>query len=144
MAFVSITRLRIRSLRFLPRFLFDTLATRRQLERADGFVAGALLADRKHHWTMTVWRDQRAMRDYMASGAHLKAMPKLLDWCDEASVVHWSQDSPSLPDWHEADRRMRAEGRASKVRHPSSNHAPLSYDAPRTSAAVPMRPTKAA
>jgi hypothetical protein len=34
------------------------------------------------------------MRAYMTSGVHLKAMPKLLDWCGEASVVHWTQDDP--------------------------------------------------
>jgi len=53
-------------------------------------------------------------------------MPKLLDWCDEASVDHWTQDIPVAPDWLEADRRMRTEGRPSKVRNPSPSHRDLS------------------
>jgi hypothetical protein len=31
------------------------------------------------------------MRAFMLSGAHQRAMPKLFNWCDEASVVHWNQ-----------------------------------------------------
>jgi heme-degrading monooxygenase HmoA len=145
MTFVSITRLRIRSLRFMPQFLINTIWTGMQTRRADGFLDGSLLADRKRtFWTATLWRDQAAMRAYMTSGAHLKAMPKLLVWCDEASVVHWTQDDAIAPDWLEADRRMRTEGRPSKVLNPSPNHRDLAYDAPRTSGAVPINPVKVA
>ncbi|MET0374313.1 MAG: DUF3291 domain-containing protein [Rhizorhabdus sp.] len=119
--------------------------TGRQTKRADGFLDGSLLADRKRtFWTITIWRDQAAMRAYMTSGAHLKAMPKLLGWCDEASVVHWSQDNAVMPDWQEADRRMRMEGRSSKVLNPSPNHRNLTYHAPRTTRAVPIKPTETA
>lgn len=50
-------------------------------------------------------------------------MPKLLHWCDEASVLHWQQDDPTVPDTPEAHRRVVAEGRLSKVLHPSPAHA---------------------
>ncbi len=76
----------------------------------------------------------------MTSGAHLRAMPKLLNWCDEASVVHWTQDNLIVPDWAEADRRMRKEGRPSKVRNPSPSHRDLAYNPPRTTGAVPIKP----
>jgi hypothetical protein len=56
-------------------------------------------------------------------------MPKLLEWCDEASVVHWHQDTAELPDWQEAHRRMMEEGRRSKVHHPSP--AQIAYEIPR-------------
>ena len=62
------------------------------------------------------------MRAFMLAGPHRRAMPKLLEWCDEASVVHWNQESPALPDWREAYRRMVEEGRPSKVNHPSPAH----------------------
>ncbi len=141
--FVSVTRLRMRSLRFMPAFILDTVRTRLQVTRADGYDGGALLADRRRtFWTMTVWRDQAAMRRYMTTGAHLKAMPKLLEWCDEASVVHWVQAGPALPDWAEAERRMRTEGRASQVRHPSAAHAAMRYAAPRLSGSVPISPRR--
>jgi hypothetical protein len=59
-------------------------------------------------------------------------MTHLIHWCDEASVTHWTQPESSLPSWQEADRRIRESGRPSKVKHPSPNHASLTYKAPRT------------
>jgi heme-degrading monooxygenase HmoA len=144
MVFVSVTRLRVRSLRFMPRFVVHAMWTGRQAKHAPGFLGGSLLPDRKRtFWTMTLWRNQADMRSYIISGAHLKAMPKLLNWCDEASIVHWTQDVQIAPDWLEAERRMRAEGRPSKVRSPSPNHQGLAFDPPRTSGAVPIAPAQA-
>jgi hypothetical protein len=140
MTFVSLTRLRIRSVRFMPLFAIHAFRSRRQVSRAPGFQSGALLADRSRtFWTMTAWDSEASMRAYMTTGAHKKAMPHLLHWCDEASVAHWTQPDASLPSWTEADTRMREGGRASKVRHPSPQHASLSYRAPRTVGGAPIR-----
>ena len=131
--FVSLTRLRIRSIRFLPAFAIDTVRTGRQVKKAAGFLRGRVLPDRDWtFWTLTAWENQEATRAYMLSGSHKKAMPKLMTWCDEASVAHWEQDEADLPSWEEADRRMRTTGRASKVLHPAATHAGLNYRAPRT------------
>lgn len=141
MTFVSVTRLRIRSLWFMPGFALHAVNSLRQCKRASGFLNGSLLPDRKlTFWTMTLWRDQAAMRAYMTGGAHLKAMPKLQHWCDEASVVHWTQDEVAPPSWEEADRKMRMQGRPSKVRHPSAAHASLGFATPRTMGAAPIGP----
>ena len=141
MVFVSLTRLRIRSIWFMPRFAWQMLVTRNQIQTAPGFQRGSTLADRKWtFWTMTAWDSQESMRAYMTSGAHQRAMPFLLDWCDEASVAHWSQPEAALPTWVEADQRMRSEGRVSKVRHPSAQQADLRYAAPRTAGALALWP----
>src|SRR5271165_4113929 len=135
MSFISLTRLRIRSFRFLLSFALHTWRSSKQVKRAPGFLTGALLPDRSWtFWTMTAWEDQESMRQYMVSGSHKAAMSHLLEWCDEASVAHWAQQDSSLPSWAEADRRMRKDGRPSKVRCPSPQHADLSYRAPRTAA----------
>ncbi|HEY9126203.1 MAG TPA: antibiotic biosynthesis monooxygenase [Acidobacteriaceae bacterium] len=134
MIFLSLTRLRIRSVFYLPLFAVYTLRSLRQVRRASGFLSGKLLPDHdRTFWTMTAWRDSGSMRAFMNSGAHKQAMPKLLSWCDEASVAHWGQEDLSLPSWEEADRRMRESGRPSKVKHPSSDHAGLTYRKPRPS-----------
>ena len=141
MPFVSITRLRIRSVRFLPAFAIHTLRTLRQVKSAPGFRGGSLLPDRRWaFWTMTAWDDQASMRAYMTDGPHRTAMPFLLQWCDEASVVHWDQADGPLPSWTEADRRMREEGRPSKLRHPSPCHADLGFPKPRITATGAITP----
>ncbi len=140
MVFVSLTRLRIRSIRFVPLFVLHTLRSLRQVSKSPGFQSGSILADRSWtFWTLTVWDMQESMRAYMVSGSHKQAMPHLLHWCDEASVAHWTQPDATLPSWTEADRRMREQGRISKVRYPSPQHATLSYRPPRTAASGPIR-----
>jgi hypothetical protein len=66
--------------------------------------------------------DLAAMRAYVSAGAHRMSMKRLAHWCDEASVVHWEQDSMQLPGWEEAYRRMQTDGRPSRVDHPSAAH----------------------
>jgi heme-degrading monooxygenase HmoA len=140
MMFVSLTRLRIRSFRFVPRFALHTFRSLRQVKMAPGFQRGALLVDRSWtFWTMTAWDTQESMRRYMTAGSHKAAMPHLLHWCDEASVAHWEQPETALPSWTEADKRMREDGRASKVLNPSPQHATLSYRTPRTTGGVTIR-----
>ena len=122
--FVSVTRLRLRSPRFYPAFAWHAWTSTRQLQRAPGFVAGQLAPEgTMGFWTLTVWTDADAMRQYRNTDAHMKAMPRLIHWCDEASVAHWSQEGAALPTMDEALERMIREGRQSKVRHPSPAHA---------------------
>jgi heme-degrading monooxygenase HmoA len=129
MSVIGVTRLRVRSVRFLPAFALHFLRTRKQVRRAPGFQGGSVLQDRHWtFWTMTAWDSQE--------------MPYLLDWCDEASVVHWDQPEDGLPSWLEADRRMRESGRASKLRNPSPQHAALNYRRLRVSTATKITPRR--
>jgi hypothetical protein len=138
--FVSLTRLRVRSIWFLPLFGLHTLRALRQVKRAPGFLRGGLLPDRRWtFWTLTGWDNQESMRAYMISGSHKAAIPHLLHRCDEASVTHWSQEETTLPTWIEAYTRMVETGRASKVRKPSPNHVGLSFPVPRTNGGATIR-----
>ena len=70
MYFVSVTRLRIRSWRFLPAFLYFTLLSLIQAKRADGNRGTSLMRDAHLvFWTITVWRDEYAMREFAITGA---------------------------------------------------------------------------
>jgi hypothetical protein len=77
---------------------------------------------------MTAWKDETAMNAFRIARAHGDVMRELLNWCDEAAVVHWDQEISELPSWQDAHRRMVTEGRRSKVNYPSpaqtSNHIP--------------------
>jgi hypothetical protein len=129
---VSVTRFRLRSIRFLPIFGLHANRTIAQIRKADGFVAGAVQRDADlAFWTLTVWRDENAMRAYAASGAHREAMPRLANWADDASVGHWKQPGSDLPAWPEAVRRLREEGRSLTLRHPVSDHPEQGFAEPR-------------
>ena len=131
MPVISVTRLRLRSVRFIPWFWLHTFLSLRQARRAPGLLRGMLLVDRNRaYWTMSCWSDEAAMRAYVASGQHRKAMALLPAWCDEGSSVHWTQADGTLPSWSEAATRMRAQGRPMKLLYPGANHASLGFPAP--------------
>lgn len=134
MPFVSVTRLRVRSIFYLPQFIVYALRSSRQAQKTAGFVGGRLMRDAGNaFWTLTVWTDAKAMEAYRISGAHKSAMPKLMHWCDEASLAHWTQDSAGVPVWNEAYERMVKDGRMSKVTHPSAAHSAHQIPPPRPS-----------
>ncbi len=108
-----------------------------QMEHAAGFIQGRVMREaRNAFWTVTAWDDDAAMNAYRTSGVHQAVMPKLMDWCDEASVAHGMQPTAELPSWAEAHRRMVAEGRMSKVKHPSAAQLANHITEPRPSRIV--------
>lgn len=138
MAYVSVTRLRVRSWRYLPAFLIQSFRSARQAKRTAGNIAAFVLRDANGaFWTRTVWSDEMAMRSFMRSGVHRRAMPLLPQWCDEAAVVHWIQDGVELPSWEEAHRRLQHEGRRSRVAHPSEAQRRFTIPLPRPAQETP-------
>jgi hypothetical protein len=131
MPFISVTRLRLRTWRFVPAFFLSAVPINISARKSAGNLGVRLLNDRKHtFWTCTCWESEAAMRAFMLAKPHGPAMRKLMEWCDEAATVHWTQDSKELPWWDEAHRRMQAEGRASKVNHPSADQIAYKIPAP--------------
>ncbi len=109
------------------------LTSSRQAKKTAGNLGVGLLNDAGlTFWTRTAWKDEAAMRSFMLSGVHRNAMPKLLEWCNEAALVHWTQEDSVLPDWKEAHRRLVVEGRRSKVNHPSPAHENYTIAVPRS------------
>jgi len=69
---------------YLPAFFIQTLRIARQAARADGRL---LRNSGNTFWTGTTWSSAAAMKVFMLAPPHGPAMRKLLDWCDEASLV---------------------------------------------------------
>jgi hypothetical protein len=133
MPFVSVTRLRLRSARYLVPFMIYALMSSRQARRSRGNLGVKLLRDANQtFWTLTAWQKDEDMRSFMMAGSHRRAMPTLLDWCDEASVAHWSQETSELPRWDQAHRKLVEQGRPSKVRFPSSDQVAGRIPEPRS------------
>lgn len=130
--FISVTRLRVRSFWYLPGFISYSLRTNNQAQSAPGNQGVELLREaRNTYWTCTAWDDEAAMRAFMMAEPHRSAMGKLANWCDEASVVHWTQAAADLPDWKEAHRMMATKGRPSRVKYPSEAHRDFRIPPPR-------------
>lgn len=133
MHFVSVTRLRIRKWRYLPAFFYFTARSLVQSKRASGNLSTSLTRDAHLvFWTITVWRDEHTMRNFRNHGPHLRAMPKLREWCDEATYLHWQQEPQEPPNLATACERLVREGIVSKVNHPSADHATRNFLAPKT------------
>jgi hypothetical protein len=103
----------------------------RQASKAPGNLRAKVLNEsRVVFWTCTSWESEADMRAFMIAAPHGPTMHKLLNWCDEAALVHWTQDSPDLPSWADAHQRMQRDGRRSKVNHPTEAHTRYEIAAP--------------
>jgi len=128
----SVTRLRVRSVRYLPPFVWETFLSQRQASRALGFLGGSLLLDvHRTFWTLTVWESERAMKAFRGTAPHAKVMPRLVEWCDEAAYAHWLPTGASIPSWPEAYEQLVAGGRLSRVARPSPAHDARQFAKPR-------------
>jgi hypothetical protein len=123
MPLVSVTRLHVRSRWQFPSFLFHALRSIAQARRTRGYLGGWTGNDQENgFWTATVWDDMQAMRMFRNSGAHLKAMPKLLHLSDQASFTHFEQVGSDAPTPDAAYERLMRDGKLSKVNAPSADH----------------------
>lgn len=144
---MSLTRLRLRSPRFVPGFIWYAVGSRRQMRRAPGFLEGRLLADRHlAFWTLTAWSDEAAMKRWRNAGEHGKSMGRLKHWCDEAGVARWElAEGTLLPDWPVCHRQLVTAGRLTPVLHPSAAQQAgiAAIPAPTTRPSqVPIRPVQ--
>ncbi len=121
---ISITRLRVRSIFYMPLFMLHAMRTMTQAQKAEG-VLGVETRFEKNNvvWTKTVWTDEAQMKKYRGSGAHQIAMRLLSEICSEAAYTRWQQETPAMPTWEEAHQRVLHAGKLSKVKHPSPLHA---------------------
>lgn len=116
----SITRLRLRSWRFLLPFVLHASRSQKQAQAAQGCFGVITRKTRGlAFWTLSVWEGEAQLRAYLASHPHRSAIPKLFPWCDEAATTHWNVESPSLPQWTEATAKLLENGRLLRVRFPS-------------------------
>jgi len=128
----SVTRLRVRSMMYVPAFLWTTFLAQRQVLRAPGFLGGRLLIDAgRTFWTLTAWEGESAMKGFRGSGPHARVMPRLVEWCDEASYAHWIPAEGPVPSWPEAYEHLVSDGRMSRVAHPSPGHEARRFAKPR-------------
>ena len=125
---ISATRLRVKSIWYLPKFFLANEASLKELIKTNGFLTGKELIDKKlTFWTLTLWENDSDIKTFRNSIPHRKAMQQLPNWCNEASYTHWTQEEKLLPDWTTVYNKMMKEGKTTKVRKPSSNQNDKNY-----------------
>jgi quinol monooxygenase YgiN len=93
---VSITRLCVRSIFYMPLFILHAMRTMTQAQKAPGVLGVETRFEMGNVvWTKTVWTDEAAMKKYRGSGAHQAAMRLLSEMCSEAAYARWMQDTPA-------------------------------------------------
>ena len=121
MPFISVTRLRVKSLFFLFSFMRANEASVKELKSSTGLLMGKELIDKKlTFWTITLWEDEESMIRFRGSLSHRNAMQNLPKWCSEASYHHWVQEENEYPNWTTISDKLYSEGKLSKVRNPSN------------------------
>src|SRR5690348_18463547 len=75
MAIISVTRLRLRSVLFLPSFLWYTRRSVQQAQRTPGNL-GVRIRRTKGlvFWTLAMWRDNQAIRAFVPASPHREAV----------------------------------------------------------------------
>ncbi|SEP65794.1 hypothetical protein SAMN05428995_101422 [Loktanella sp. DSM 29012] len=107
--YISITGLTVRRPWHTPIFWALAVQSMMQAREADGNLsADARTIDGVHH-TLSVWTDQAAMRAYLTTGAHLKAMRRFSSIATGKVVGYMTAQ---VPDWADVPAIWRDRGRA--------------------------------
>jgi quinol monooxygenase YgiN len=74
------------------RFFRGVSAVRKQLAAADGLVGYTLRAKpfARDYWTLSVWRDETALREFMRTPPHVQLMTSLKPLMAPTKFVTWT------------------------------------------------------
>lgn len=106
--YVSVTGLRLKSRRHLLRFWWHAIGSMVQARRAPGNLKAETRTVGGVHHTLSVWTDERAMRGFLASGAHRQAMLVFHAIATGRTIGFTAQRSP---DWEGALQRWQSEAK---------------------------------
>ncbi len=106
---INITSIRIRSLWKFFELSYNGLLISRQTKTQPGFIRLKNTGFGYDHYTLSVWKDQKSLREFARSGAHLEAMKKSAALATE--IRTYSYESDQLPDWKEVKQLLRDKGK---------------------------------
>ncbi len=66
-----------------------------------------LIFQKKHFWTLSIWKDQDSLRHFVMTEPHATAIKKFNEWAGEVSAfVEWTSPSKSI-DWQKLSNSSR-------------------------------------
>jgi heme-degrading monooxygenase HmoA len=104
--FISITYIKVRSIRKMPLFMKHVSRINRQLRQSEGIIDSRLRGGFARNYTLTAWESKAAMQRFRKQGAHLDAMRAISHVSNEYASCHYEADT--LPDWKEALQKVHA------------------------------------
>ena len=93
----------------IPKFLWLTFETQRQLRNSKGLIGYSLHAQplRRRFWTSSVWEDQPSLMNFVRQVPHGRIMQVLAPHMGKTQFVQWSVTVKDIPPgWNEAKTRM--------------------------------------
>jgi hypothetical protein len=101
---VPASHLPLKRICFTVRFFWGVSAVRKQLSTADGLVGDTLRARplARDYWTLSVWQDDRALREFMRTPPHVQLIASLKPSMGPTKFVTWkispADGRPSMAD----------------------------------------------
>lgn len=103
------TFLPVRSWRHVVPFIRLSMRIEGQLKQSPGIVRYGLKTNlpKKHFWTLSVWSERMAVRDFVEMEPHQIAVQKFEQWAGPgAAFVEWESSESNVP-WAEAMERLK-------------------------------------
>ena len=103
------SHLPLKTLSSTPRFLRAVSAVRRQLAVSEGLIGYSLRAKPLacDYWTLSVWKDEAALRNFMQTPPHVQLMASLQPLMGQTKFVQWEVTAgEGRPTWTTAMERL--------------------------------------
>ena len=124
MPYLSMTRLKLKSVIYLLPFGIQNEQVIRQIRTSHGFLKGKELAALDlSMWTATLWDSQESIKAFYFSSFHKDAMKNISVWASEAVTARREIDSfQELPSWEEIRNELMKAGHFTPLQDTSSAH----------------------
>lgn len=123
MAYLSMTRLKLKSPAYLIPFCIQNEQIVRQIKISPGFLKGKELATPNlSMWTATLWDSSENVRAFYLRGSHKEAMRNISVWSSKAVTGHQEGDFSELPSWEDIRLQLLKAGNFTNLQNGSSDH----------------------
>lgn len=102
----SITKIRLKSVFKLPKFMFVSGPVFKQAKNAPGNKGVKSTSSGLQFFTLTLWEDERSIMDFMLSGAHREVMKVIRDYSEDYGSARW--EVSEMPAWDDARAQLNS------------------------------------
>jgi quinol monooxygenase YgiN len=100
----------LKTFRGLPIFFRFAVTVIKQMRAAPGALGFSLRAKviARNFWTLSAWKDEQALRDFVVKLPHIEAMKALNPYMGPTNFTQWKVTGAALPlRWEDAMRRSQ-------------------------------------